>query len=150
MTRKEVIGNLNMIRVAFIDTVTVEQGKIIDDTFRAAIETLKQEPCEDVISRDDVYGILMRTYFRDTCSYEEFKERLEQIPPVTPHETVTEFADRCQECGKMRKGYWIIKENGHVKCSKCLIVHPYPSIFCPSCGAKMSEIPTGSESEGEE
>lgn len=44
MTRKEVIGNLNMIRVAFIDTVTVEQGKIIDDTFRAAIKALEQEP----------------------------------------------------------------------------------------------------------
>lgn len=44
MTREEVIGNLNMIRVAFIDTVTVEQGKLIDDTFRAAIEALEQEP----------------------------------------------------------------------------------------------------------
>lgn len=62
---------------------------------------------------------------------------LEVIKNGTLHETVTEFADRCRECGKMRKGYWIIKENGHVKCSKCLIVHSYPSIFCPSCGAKM-------------
>ena len=25
------------------------------------------------------------------------------------------------------------------KCSKCLIVHPHTSIFCPSCGAKMIE-----------
>ena len=62
-----------------------------------------------------------------------------------PHETVTEFADRCRECGKMRKGHWIIKKNGHAKCSKCLIVHPYPSIFCPSCGAKMVEPQERSE-----
>jgi len=49
-----------------------------------AIEALEQVPCEDedIISRDAVYGILMRTYFRDKYSYEEFKDRLEQIPSV--------------------------------------------------------------------
>lgn len=55
--RKDAIANLNVIRVALIDAVTAEQGKLVDDTFRTAIEALEQ------------------------------------------FETVTEFADRCRECG---------------------------------------------------
>ena len=36
-----------MIRVAFIDTVTAEQGRLIDDTFIMAIEALKAEPYKE-------------------------------------------------------------------------------------------------------
>ena len=44
MTREEAINNLNMISVAFVESVTKEQRKIIDDTFDMAIEALEQEP----------------------------------------------------------------------------------------------------------
>ena len=47
MTREEAIKNLEMIRVAFVEPVTKEQRKLIDDTFDIAIKTLKQEPCVD-------------------------------------------------------------------------------------------------------
>lgn len=69
-------------------------------------------------------------------------------------ETVTEFADRCRECGKMRKGHWIYDETlGNWRCSKC---NETPKTmgyvgtadfmaehfkFCNHCGAKMeSEV----------
>ena len=75
-----------------------------------------------------------------------------------PHETVTDFADRCRECGKMRKGHWILqpsnKEQGERdfiwwKCSKCgQVIYSETEkdrreyhAFCSRCGAKM-------ESEG--
>lgn len=41
MTREEAINNLNMISVAFVEPVTKEQRKLIDDTFNMAIEALK-------------------------------------------------------------------------------------------------------------
>ena len=44
MTREETITNLNMISVAFVEPVTKEQRKLIDDTFEMAIQALSQEP----------------------------------------------------------------------------------------------------------
>lgn len=45
-----------------------------------------------------------------------------------------------------KTGYWIKTSNGF-KCSKCLIVHKRPSIYCPSCGAKMIELPESEDKE---
>lgn len=44
MTREEAIANLKMISVAFVEPITKEQRKLINDTFDMAIEALKQEP----------------------------------------------------------------------------------------------------------
>lgn len=49
MTREEAVANLNMISVAFVEPVTKEQRKIIDDTFDMAIKSLEQEPILDKI-----------------------------------------------------------------------------------------------------
>ena len=68
----------------------------------------------------------------------------------TPHETVTEFADRCRECGKMGKGHWIpiqetigVDEDGNeisvtvgYKCSDCGEKHESKTLYCPHCGAR--------------
>ena len=68
-----------------------------------------------------------------------------------PRETVTEFADRCSECGKMRTGHWIEKMDA-CECPYCHKAWDYCDNdtedfdYCPKCGAKLSEIPTGSES----
>lgn len=47
MTREEAITNLKMIRVAFVEPITEEQAKLIDDTFDMAIKALKTPPNED-------------------------------------------------------------------------------------------------------
>ena len=44
MTRKDAINNLNMISIAFVEPVTKEQRKLINDTFDMAIKALDQEP----------------------------------------------------------------------------------------------------------
>ena len=41
MTNQETIANLNMISVAFVEPVTKEQRKLIDDTFDNAIKALE-------------------------------------------------------------------------------------------------------------
>ena len=67
----------------------------------------------------------------------------EALNNSTPYEIATEFADRCRECGKMRKGYWKYYQNDKGdwvnECSACGsdagVGYQYP--YCPYCGAKM-------------
>lgn len=44
MTREEAINNLNMINIAFVEPVTKEQRKLINDTFDEAIKALVELP----------------------------------------------------------------------------------------------------------
>ena len=72
MTREEAIANLNMISVAFVEPVTKEQRKLINDTFEMAISALEKipkyrkkykrwkrkalehKPCDEAVSRKAV------------------------------------------------------------------------------------------------
>ncbi len=78
------------------------------------IKALCPEPCEDAVSRVEVINGLQKicdecdSEFCGDCridtegtSLDSAKEMLKRLPPVTPThtETVTEFADRCVECG---------------------------------------------------
>ena len=112
-------------------------------------DALSQEPCDDAISRVEALKIAVTEY--------ELK-KIRELPSVTlKSETVTEFADRCRECGKMRKGHWIYDETiENWRCSKC---NETPKTmgyvgtadfmaehfkFCNHCGAKMeSEVNNG-------
>ena len=58
MTREEAIKNLKMISVAFVEPVTKEQRKLINDTFDMAIQALSQEPCDDAISRQAMLNLI--------------------------------------------------------------------------------------------
>jgi len=130
---------------------TTERKKAI----KAAIKALEQQPC-DAISREDAEQMFrnIRSHLKpqDYKSAEEFNTRdlmllnaeqmIHALPSVTQKsETVTEFADRCRECGKMRKGHWIWNfDKGYCKCSKCGIGMGHKEFdYCPNCGAKMQE-----------
>lgn len=139
--------------------------------FEEAIEKLDREwgieelePCDDAISRAEVHDLLA-TWLSDYLT-EETREALETIDgkiedmqPVTPEgETITDFADRCRECGakygkllKSKTGSWIVHPKGgcaHLVCSKCLSDAPFDckTNFCPNCGSRMIE-PQESESD---
>ena len=85
MTREEAITNLNMICIAFVDPVTREQRKLINDTFKIAIEALEKEPCEDAISRDAVLKKAVYTETEDGwCGYTVDVDYIKSLPPVTP------------------------------------------------------------------
>lgn len=61
---------------------------------------LEQEPCDDAISRQALDEIkeLMTDINGDTVYVVRMSD-IRKLPPVRPQETVTEFADRCRECG---------------------------------------------------
>ena len=106
---------------------------------RMAIKALEQEPCEDAVSRKDIYFKLTNgAYPNETI--EQFIDRLvkelEDSPSVTPTH---------------KKGKWIVEDSGNYNgkwstcyCSYCKDYYTRDwreMNYCPNCGAKM-------ESEG--
>jgi len=114
------------------------------------IEAIEQEPCEDAVSRanllkkfEDRFIELQKVHQADMqLGVNWCINTLKDMPPVTPTriETVTEFADRCRECGRQKKGKWI-KNSWEIcyTCTRCWKTNPsgtkYP--YCPNCGAEM-------------
>ena len=75
------------------------QGKTIREWMK--IITERENKCTDLISRQAVKEKLDKM---NPYSGEWFCESdLDEIPSVIFPETVTEFADRCRECGKLRR-----------------------------------------------
>jgi len=140
----------------------------------------EQEPCEDAISRDAIIAWFCNQ--RCGCGCVDRKScpilvGIRELPSVTPKsdeqlykngfadgyeqghkdaeqksESVTEFADRCRECGarygellKQKSGKWINDKNDIPICSRCGYIPQYDraiddyeySNYCPLCGAKM-------------
>ena len=137
MTRKEAIGNLNMIRVAFIDTVTVEQGKIIDDTFRAAIEALKAEPCEDCISREVILDYVNSHIQEINTGYGDLNQHTNRVLSM-----IVDYIEKIPSVNPVNTGHWKqISPAKIYECSVCgqnvmtndIVCYKY----CHGCGAKM-------------
>lgn len=161
MTREDVISGLKFTVDMFLfDPSTGERyteprndmDKTTVDACRGAIELLKQEPCEDCISRADAEALFRNARNRlnpsDYKTADEFNTRdlmllnaeqlIHMLPPVTP---------------KQKTGHWIpddtICEDTLYRCSNCDNVYysDYGDVkdmgynYCPNCGAKM-------ESEG--
>ena len=96
----------------------------------------KMEQVEDCISRDAVDELskaLVHTT-RDKADFLcNFWERLQKLPPVTPH----------------KRGKWLDKKTtikgghglayGRYGCSVCKKKQPSKTDFCPNCGADMRE-----------
>ena len=115
MTREEAIKEINRVfEPAFANYIitALTEGATISD------KALEQEPCEDVVSRSDVRKIAKEMYLEvanmeldvqtisDCISYTSSKcrqvlvDKLNDLTSVTPKGiTVTDFADRCRECG---------------------------------------------------
>lgn len=85
----------------------------------------EQQPCEDCVSREQAQTEIEMNACRYTLAQEsgcmgnvEWSDSLikvsdavdiiRKLPPVIPKGvTVTDFADKCRECGKMKNGEWI-------------------------------------------
>ena len=126
-------------------------------------EETEQEPCDDAISRDAVikgieelkkspWATANRSHgyeYLITEALDIVKDLcIKQEPSVTQKsETVTEFADRCRECGakygkllEQKSGKW----GASCTCSVCGQWRILESEknggkykYCPNCGAKM-------------
>ena len=110
-----------------------------------AVNALKQEPCNDAISRQAVLDAIdddnrngHYSCFASNNDAQCFKGVIGELPPVTPQQKIGRWVDT--ESDEF--------EHHHVyQCSNCkqyeLIEYPkYVSRFkyCPNCGAKMQEV----------
>lgn len=130
---------------------------------KRAIEALRKLPpvtpklaeCEDCISRQAVLEPYKPLYDTDTICIRVLRKNIEQIPSVTPKQKMGRWIMPVQDDGMSDPIYY------QVRCSECdfdldpqtwhMELHQYGADkYCPNCGAKMSENPTGSESEDTE
>lgn len=104
MTKEEAIANLKMISVAFVEPVTKEQRKLIDDTFDVAIEALEQEPILDKIKTEiEQLPSYVAKFAGGAFAIHIDKEKVLQIidkcrTEVDCHSCKTEYD--CYECEK--------------------------------------------------
>ena len=134
MTREEVIQGLQFtIDMFLFDPSTGEafteprndMDKTTIDACKCAVELLRQEPCEDVISRARVVDWLHNC--TDDSIEHAIDSNLEFIPSVTPKPKMgrwifpnpsTEMICECSLCGGNGRAFG--KDN-----------------YCPNCGAEM-------------
>lgn len=112
--------------------------------FQTAIKALKQEPCEDCVSREALYDAISDlTYWHfengrlitggggnktETVYKVDDVTRLTHIlPPVTP---------------QPETGHWVNIDATHSKCDRCGAIFEIVSEngganYCPNCGVKM-------------
>ena len=127
MTNEEAIELLYDIQTDAVYNVLSDEKEALD----MAINVLKQQPCEDAISRADVKKYLSAPDANgDRVIYESDLDLLPSVQPTRP------------------TGKWIEKEDYNLdtyyECSECgadyyiegdILIHKY----CPNCGAKMTE-----------
>jgi hypothetical protein len=138
MTNNEAI-NILLIHSAHWTRLTEEkicgmkEGKEAVQALDMAINALEQEPCEDCISREDVYDVIDDAVLWGYPE-KEFYKAIRNLPPVQPKQMTGRWIDEgdagngnrychCSECGKGDEQ------------AKTQVV-PY----CWWCGAKMQEV----------
>lgn len=105
-------------------------------------EAIKQEPCKDAISRHIISDYVESHIQEINTGYGDLNKHTNEILRM-----IVDYIEKMESVTPQPKtGYWIIR-HGSFKCSKCLIVHKYHSIYCPSCGARMVESPESEVSE---
>ena len=136
---KELAKNILAEHIKLMEQENEPSLKEDIDALKMAIKALKQEPCEDAISREAVDKYIAKLL--SDYLYDEERDRLEklsaylwELPSVTP---------------SRRKGRWIIYNYpGHecVYCSSCKEEYYEDDLYmggsdfpryCPNCGAEM-------------
>lgn len=73
--------------------------------YEDASKKFRTEPSEDCISRQAVDDAIYDYSRSCDVNYEQIMEFIDKLPSVTP-QTVTEFADKCKECGKIQNEFF--------------------------------------------
>ena len=105
----------------------------------AELSSVSPQPCDDAISRQAVLGLFAQN--ADAVRpYSKTWEEVKALPFVTAQQKV---------------GHWEWNQYdanpkiGNFHCSECHSIGRSYFDYCPYCGAKMSEIPTGAEGSEE-
>ena len=128
------------------EAIRIAQGLITDfkresetmvEFCNVVIKALKQQPCEDAISRQAVLDIAKSSRSNWIDNSVLFK-RVNELPSVNP---------------QPKTGYWIENAPEYQNidppyiCSECGHSNLIKTNYCEQCGAKMLKILTGSDSE---
>lgn len=105
------------------------------EVLEMAIKTLKQEPCEDAISREAIKKDLKN------CKVTEIRDEDDDLVGYYNADTVDSIVRNLPSV-KPQTGHWIDiiinEDRSGVRCSKCGFEYSgIGSNFCPDCGAKM-------------
>lgn len=146
MTKEEAIQVLSMVEA---------HGTLVIQAKEMAIKTLKQEPCEDAISRQAVIDITWEepSYTDAMNVLTEVRDKVKELPPVNQFKPICcpSMGIDCENCPayEPKTGHWIDDgqyAEGHsehaCRCSKCGYTYiGYTDKYkdCPNCGAKMAE-----------
>lgn len=124
MTREEAYEIIEEVRDKICSRKYVTEQS---EAFDMALELLKQEPCEDAISRKDIIAKIEDEYegymLDETCCPQDFVYMIVDMPSIQP---------------KPKIGHWIKYSNGDV-CSECGYdtgKYEDGKHYCPKCGAK--------------
>jgi hypothetical protein len=82
----------------------LEERLEIHDNCKKCIEfsNFEPQPCEDCISREAVIKIFGEVHPMD-YNTQAYITNIQNLPSVTPKGvTITDFADRCRECGRIK------------------------------------------------
>ena len=160
MTKEEAIMELNR----FSGTTQLKLSANFWTALDIAIKALEKEPCNDVISRQDVLNTLDSTdkFLDETRTIECYKTLLEEcyknLPSVTPtkciatvkfsKEDMRELIDEKMKdiVVERKKGKWIphrAKYDETAPIYECSICHKNNGFentnYCPNCGCLMSK-----------
>lgn len=135
--REEAIAQLEMDRdLCNFNPMTGEEEPMNEDCRKSAealniaIKALKQEPCEDAISRQDVLDMM-----QIRMGAKELYKAVYDLPSVTPTRKKGKWI-RHEERKPLKYGYELIIKG---KCSNCgeVFGETYKMNYCPNCGARI-------------
>jgi hypothetical protein len=110
ISREQAINDLKLAYFSKDLQSAKDDPCIVDAMTDWAIRTIKRlpsvtpriEPCEDCISRKMAVEAVAEALKNTFVEYEDIaKKIIDKLPSVIP-QTVTEFADKCKECGKIQ------------------------------------------------
>ena len=126
--------------------------RFFDEELRAIHDgkALEQEPCDDCISRQQAIDAIDALYL-DGDSSISFRANAEGDTLIGKYQAITALDDLQPVTPQQKMGYWERdKFTNQPTCSVCgYKVFGGQTNYCPACGAKMSEIPTGAEGSEE-
>ena len=87
MTREEAISLIKSVQLMLVNPTTNEPVSDLYEALEMAISALKQEPCEDAISRETVVNTLQYAWEANKDIQESIVE-IKALPSVTPSRQV--------------------------------------------------------------
>ncbi len=124
MTREEREKAIDLLD-NLIGVIEDNQGNDYDFALKMGIEALKQEPCEDAISREAVLDLINSNW-----EYEGLEVPVDCLPSVTPTHKKGHWIEYPHEWGDN----WQYSE---YQCSICHNRAHFDTDYCPNCGTEM-------------